>query len=187
MDAPAVGPDPPRQPELRLTSYDAGDFDRAVAVVSVEPSPRALVERLGLDWEYLEWLAVDASATVLGEQEGGRDVVVSYGGEAFTAGFLIGVHLREEPRVLAIQLATAVDTVQERGRHAVIADHCDLASVAQLETLYSDSLVESMEVAEEVREILRAPVTRIFETGLAVGLELGSGGSGGRELSPEQP
>ena len=94
MDAAAVGPDPPRQPELRLTtSYDAADFDRAVAVVSVEPSPRALVERLGLDWAYLEWLAVDASETVLGEQEEGRGVVVSYGGEAFTAGFLIGVHL----------------------------------------------------------------------------------------------
>ena len=185
MDASAAGPDPPRQPELRLTSYDAGDFDRAVAVVSVEPSPRALVERLGLNWEYLEWLAVDASMTVLGEQEG-RAVVVSYGGEAFTAGFLIGVHLREEPTLDAALLAMAVDAVQERGRHAVIADHCDLASVARLETLYSDSLVESMEVAEEEREILRAPVTRIFEAGLAVGLELGSGG-GDRELGPEQP
>ena len=167
-------------------SYDTADFDRAVALVSVQPSPGVLVERLGLDWEYLTWLALDASATVLGEHDEARGVVVSYGGEAFTAGFLIGVHLREEPRVQVAQLATAVDTVQERGRHAVIADHCDLASVARLETLYSDSLVESMEVAEEEREVLRAPVTRIFEAGLAVGLELGSGG-GDRGLGPEQP
>ena len=186
MDAPAVGPDPPRQPELRLTSYDAGDFDRAVALVSVEPSPRALVERLGLDWEYLEWLAADASATVLGEAEG-RGVVVSYGGEAFTAGFLIGVHLRDGPRPEAALLAVAVDAVQERGRDAVIADQCDLASVARLETLYSDALVESMAVADEEREVLRAPVTRIFEAGLAVGLELGSSDGGDGELGPEQP
>jgi hypothetical protein len=168
-----------------LGSFDAADFDRAVALVSVETSPRALVERLGLDWEYLEWLAVDASATVLGELEEGRGVVVSYGGEAFTAGFLIGVHVREQPQLEAARLAPAVDAVQERGRHAVIADHCDLASVAQLETVYSDALVESMAVAEAEREALRSPVTRIFEAGLAVGLELGSGRRSG-ELDAEQ-
>jgi len=168
-----------------LESYDADDFDRAVAVVSVESSPRALVERLGLDWAYLEWLALDASATVLGEHQEGRGAVVSYGGEAFTAGFLIGVHLAAEPRLEADLLGAAVDAVQERGRHAVIADHCDLASVARLETLYSDALVESMAVASGERDALRSPVTRIFEAGLAVGLELGSGGDG--ELDAEQP
>lgn len=167
-----------------LGSFDAADFDRAVALVSVEASPRALVERLGLDWEYFEWLALDASATVLGEHEEVRGVAVSYGGEAFTAGFLIGVHLREEPRLQADLLTAAVDVVQERGRHAVIADHCDLTSVARLEAVYSDALAESMAVAGEEREVLRAPVTRIFEAGLAVGLELGSDGDG--ELSPEQ-
>lgn len=170
-----------------LGSYDADDFDRAVALVSVEPSPRALVERLGLDWAYLEWLALDAAATVLGEQEEGRGVVVSYGGEAFTAGFLIGVHLPGEPQLDADLLGAAVDTVQERGRHAVIADHCDLASVARLETVYSDALVESMSVAVREREALRSPVTRIFEAGLAVALELGSGGDGERGLRPDQP
>ena len=169
-----------------LRSYDADDFDRAVAVVSVEASPRALVERLGLDWEYLEWLALDASATVLGEHLEARGVVVSYGGEAFTAGFLIAIHLRERPQLEAELLGAAVDAVQERGRHAVIADHCDLASVARLETVYSDALVESMAVAAGEREALRSPVTRIFEAGLAVGLELGSGGDDG-ELGPEQP
>lgn len=176
--APLLGGSrPPRQRELRLTtSYDAGDFDRAVAAVSAEASPRALVERIGLDWDYLEWLALDAAATVLGESKEGRGVVVSYGGEAFTAGFLIGVHLREEPQLEATLLPAAVDAVQERGRHAVIADHCDLSSVARLETVYSDALVESMAVGVDEREALRAPVTRIFEAGLAVGLELGSGG-----------
>jgi hypothetical protein len=200
VDAAAVGADPPRPAELRLIaldrarrvrmhvvlgSFDADDFDRAVALVSVEASPRALTERLGFDWEYLEWLAIDASATVLGEHAEGRGLVVSYGGEAFTAGFLIGVHVRAEVSLDADLLARAVDAVQERGRHAVIADHCDLASVARLETVYSDALVESMAVAAEEREALRSPVTRIFEAGLAVGLELGSGGDGAP--GPEQP
>ena len=168
-------------------SYDAADFDRAVALVSGERSPQALIERLGLDWAYLEWLALDAAATVLGEHEEDRGVVVSYGGEAFTAGFLIGVHLPGEPRLEAALLGAAVDTVQERGRHAVIADHCDLAGVARLETVYSDALVESMALGAPEREALRSPVTRIFEAGLAVGLELGSGGDGDGGLGPEQP
>ena len=157
-------------------SYEAADFDRAVALVSAEPSPRKLVERLGLDWEYLEWLSLDASATVLGELAEQRGVVVSYGGEAFTAGFLIGAFLAEPPRTDAERLPVCVDAVQERGRHAVIADHCDLASVARLETVYAGALVESMVVPQAERDPLVAPVTRIFEAGLAVGLELGSGG-----------
>lgn len=185
---PLLGrPHPPRRTQLGLTGYDAGDFERAVAAVSVEASPRALVERLGLDWERLEWLALDAAATVLGATDEGRGVVVSYGGEAFTAGFLIGVHLPDGPSLEAALLDTAVDAVQERGRHAVIADHCDLSSVAELETVYSDALVESMAVAAAEREALRSPVTRIFEAGLAVGLELASGRVADGEPGPEQP
>jgi hypothetical protein len=62
--------------------------------------------------------------------------------------------------------------VQERGRHAVIADHCDLAGVARLETVYADALVESIDLPGAEGEALRAPVTQIFEAGLAVGLAL---------------
>ena len=165
--------------------FEADDFDRAVALVSAEPSPRALVERLVVDWDYLTWLALDASAAVLDEQGEDRGGIVSYAAEAFTAGFLIGVHLRREPPPVAERLATAVDLVQVRGRHAVIADHCDLTSVARLETVYSEALVESIGVAAAERGELRAPVTRVFEAGLAVGLELGSGGDGGRDAEPE--
>jgi hypothetical protein len=170
------------------TGFESADFERAVALVSAEPSPRALVERLGLDWDYLGWLALDASATVLGEENERRGAVVAYGGEAFTAGFLIGAHLDagEEAGGGATQarLGAAVDTVQERGRHAVIADHCDLASVARLETLYASALVESMEVPHAERHALQTPVTRIFEAGLAVGLAL-SGGDG--DADAKQP
>ena len=66
--------------------------------------------------------------------------------------------------------------MQERGRHAVIADHCDLASVARVENVYAGALVESLDVADADVDQLRSPLTRIFEAGLAVGLELGSGG-----------
>ena len=156
--------------------YEEGDFERAVALVSAEPSPEALVERLGLDWEYVAWLALDASVAVLGEHAEQRGVVVSYGGEAFTAGFLIGVHLREDFVPEPAKLTAAVDLVQERGRHAVIADHCDLASVARVEDVYAGALVESLDVADADVDQLRSPLTRIFEAGLAVGLELGSGG-----------
>ena len=165
--------------------FEGGDFERAVAVVSADPSPRALVERLGIDWEYLTWLALDAAAFVLGEQEERRGEVVSNAGEAFTAGFLIGMHLAAEPTASAERLGAAVDLVQTRGRHAVIADHCDLSSVARLETLYSEALLESMEVPASDRDGLRSPVTRVFETGLAVGLEVGSGGD--RRADAQQP
>lgn len=168
-----------------LEGYAAADFDRAVARVSAEASPRALVERLGIDWDYLGWLALDASATVLGEQAEQRGAVVSYGGEAFTAGFLIGVHLPAEQHVRPERLGHAVELVQDRGRHAVIADHCDLASVARLETVYAGSLLESMEGVDGDNAAVCSSVTRIFEAGLAVGLELGSGGRG--EASSQQP
>jgi hypothetical protein len=158
--------------------FGAADFDRAVAVVSAEPSPRALAERLGIDWDYLGWIALDASAQVFAALQERRGEVVSYGGEAFTAGFLIGAHVA--PRA-GRDLSRAVDAVQERGRHAIIADHCDLESVARLETVYAESLVESMAVGDA--EELRAPVTSIFEAGLAVGLELASRGD---DELPEQ-
>lgn len=168
--------------------YGAVDFDRAVAVVGGATRPRELVERLGVDWDYLVWLALDASATVLGEGEEERGAAVAYGGEAFTAGFLIGTHVRGAEGLCVSEtqarLGAAVDEVQERGRHAVIADHCDLESVARLETVYAAALVESMPLAADEREGLRTEVTRIFEAGLAVGLELGSGGGG---QGPEQP
>ena len=165
--------------------YEESDFVRAVALLGAEPSPRALVEQLGIDWDYLSWLALDASAAALGEQAAKDGTVVSHAGEAFTAGFLIGLHLAPEPRAAPERLAAAVDLVQVRGRHAVIADHCDLASVARFETLYSEALVESMEVAAADRDALRAPVTRAFEAGLAVGLEVGSGGGNGGAAARE--
>ncbi|HWH05566.1 MAG TPA: hypothetical protein VNT23_03920 [Gaiellaceae bacterium] len=166
------------------SSYDASDFERAVAAVSAEPSPRDLVGRLGLEWERLSWLAVDASAAVLAQEGPAPDGrVVAYGSEAFAAGFLVGVHLPGLPRLDPADLPEAVAEVQRRGRHAVIADHCDLASVASIENVYADSLVESMVIEAGAAET--AFVTLLFEVGLAVGVLLASGGAADR--SAQQP
>jgi hypothetical protein len=152
-------------------SYDDADFERAVATVSAE-APRALVERLGLDWEHLGWVALGCAREVLAEGGEQRAAVVSYGGEAFTAGLLIGLALAGDATSAVERFTEAVDVVYARGRHGVIADYCDLASIARFETLYSDALVGTMDVVEAEREALRQPVTRIFEAGLATGLAL---------------
>jgi hypothetical protein len=156
-----------------IASYDEGDFARALSIVGGAQTPQELAAALGLDWQYVTWIAVDASAAVLSED--GADPAgrtVAFGGEAFAAGLLIGAYLPEEPAPDAERLPDAVGRVQARGRHAVIAEHCDLTSVARFETAYSGALVEAM----DGDAVLRAAVTRIFEAGLAVGLELGSGG-----------
>jgi len=158
-----------------IASYDELDFERALAVVGGSRPPQELARQLGLDWDYVTWIAVDASAAVLSEGGDPHGRAVAYGGEAFTAGFLIGAFLPVEPAADGAALPRAVDRVQQRGRHAVIAEHCDLTSVARFETAYSGQLVESMGDGAE----LIGPVTRIFEAGLAVGLELGSGGDDG--------
>jgi hypothetical protein len=167
--------------------FAGGDFERAVELVGGGTGPEALAAQLGVDWDRLTWLALDAAATVLAESAEDRGEVVAYGGEAFTAGFLVGAHLAapaearsESPEA---RLEHALALVGERGRHAVIADHCDLESVARFETLYAGALVESMPLGEADRAALLAPMTRIFESGLAVGVELVSG----RELEPAGP
>lgn len=161
-----------------LASYDENDFERAVATVSGEASPHVLAERLGIEWDYLGWLALGVAEEVLREHEPDAAVepephVVAYCAEAFTAGFLIGSFLPPDAVPRGRLLPLAVDGVQKRGRHAVIADHCDLSSVARLETMYSAALVESMPLGpDDDAGQFEQPVTRIFESGLATGLAL---------------
>ena len=152
----------------RARELDAADFDRAVALVSVEASPRALVDGSGSTGTTSAGSPVDASATAFGERAEDRGAVIWYGGEAFTGGFLIGVHVREEPRLKA-GLWRPRWTHAGAGRHTMMADHSDLAERRTAGHRISDPLVESMAVAEEESEALRSPVTRIFEAGLAVG------------------
>ena len=148
-----------------MADYSEGDFAQAVAVVSAQPEPARLVERLGIDWDYLTWLGLGLAEEVVVDPVG-----QARGAEAFVAGFLVGIHLPEPYGDLGRKLSFAVDNVQRRGRHAIIADHCDLAAVAAFEQTYSAALVDALELGDDLRDA----VTRLFESGLATGLVLAS-------------
>ena len=155
-------------------NYVETDFQRAVEVVSDAAPPTALAERLGIEWDYLGWLAVGLAEEVLGNAAGEWKAVAN-GAEAFTAGFLIGAHLQPGAgrRRKGKLLPWAVEHVSTRGRHAVIADYCDLSAVALFERVYAAALVEAIDVPPEQRGALEQPVTTLFESGLATGLVLG--------------
>jgi hypothetical protein len=150
-------------------TYVEADFERAAAVVASDPSPRELVQRLGIDWEFLTWLGLGLAAELA------PPVAATAGAEAFSAGFLLGAYVRRGSLdVVADQedtrLPWAVEAVRRRGRHAVIADHCDLAAVARIETAYAEALADGLGLTHD--RPLREAVTRLFESGLATGLVL---------------
>ena len=111
---------------------------------------------------------------MLGKQRERLEAIAN-GAEAFTAGFLIGAYLpgAKGRKKRGKMVSYAVDHVRRRGRHAVIADYCDLSTVAHFETVYAEALVETMEATEHERAELQGPVTILFESGLATGLVLG--------------
>ena len=79
----------------------------------------------------------------------------------------------DQPRTeLGRDLSLAVESVRARGRHAIIADFCDLAAVAGLEDVYASALLDSIAAPEDERPVLREAMTRLFESGLATGLVL---------------
>jgi len=146
-------------------NYAETDFERAAAIVAEAVSPVALVQQLGIDWEFLTWLGLGLAAEIAPE---GAE---ASGAEAFSAGFLIGAYLRRGGFALVAEredtkLAWAVDAVRERGRHAIIADYCDLGAVSRVESAYAEALTEVLG-----REA-RGAITRLFESGLATGLVL---------------
>jgi hypothetical protein len=150
-------------------TYVESDFERAAAIVAADPSPVELVQRLGIDWEFLSWLGIGLAAELVPEG------AVTAGAEAFNAGFLIGAYMRRGGLDIAVseeetRLGWAVEAVRERGRHAVIADYCDLAAVARIETAYAEALAETLELPD--KRLLRDGITRLFESGLATGLVL---------------
>jgi hypothetical protein len=148
-------------------NYVEADFERAAAIVSADPSPKELVQRLGVDWEFLTWLGIGLANEIAPPD------AAATGAEAFSAGFLLGAYLRRGgleivPEGEDTRLPWAVEEVRSRGRHAVIADYCDLSTVARIETAYSQALAESLELPDDGP--LRDAITRLFESGLATGL-----------------
>jgi hypothetical protein len=158
---------------MKATYVDA-DFQRAMDIVGAAFQPKELAQRIGVDWDYLAWLGIGVAEEVLGALSERLEAVAN-GAEAFTAGFLIGAYLPHGARLRGRgdTVAWAVERVRERGRHAVIADYCDLDTVARFEQVYAEALVDGVDLPELERSQLQGPLTILFESGLATGLVLG--------------
>jgi hypothetical protein len=154
-------------------NYLESDFQRALDIVGSGPAPSALAEGLGVEWDYLAWLGIGVAEEVLGAHAERLENVAN-GAEAFTAGFLLGAYLPGATgKKKGKMIPYAVDHVRKRGRHAVIADYCDLSAVARFETVYADALVQLLHADEHERAALQVPIAILFESGLATGLVLG--------------
>ena len=157
-------------------NYVDDDFRRAMDIVGAAFQPSELARQIGVDWDYLAWLGIGVAEEALGSLSERLEAVAG-GAEAFTAGFLIGAYLPQGARLRGRgdTVAWAVERVRERGRHAVIAEYCDLDTVARFEQVYAQALVDGADVPELDRDELRGPLTLLFESGLATGLVLGEG------------
>ena len=157
------------------SGYTEADFARAVDVVGRQASPAAAVVSLGIEWDYLSWVALGIAQDVLGDASALAPDIVANGAEAFTAGLLIGVHLperRDAPVDLGQRFPWAFDEVLERGRFTVIAEHCNLDSIGVLERIHATALLESLKLPERQIAALRGAFTQLLESGLATGLVL---------------
>ena len=155
--------------------YTDADFARAVEIVGRARSLATVVEALGIEWEYVVWQALGIADDMLGRAAGAPPEALANGAEAFAAGLLIGIHLperRQRPADLGLRLSWAVDEVRERGRRAIIAEHCNPATVTALEHMYSAAIVEALKLPERRPVWLSAAFTRLLEAGLATGLVL---------------
>jgi hypothetical protein len=88
---------------------------------------------------------------------------------AFVSGVLLAVTLRDcgLSELDGLWISRGADTIKRRGRHAVIADQCDLQAVASVEQTFAGELSERHPAHVAA---LRPAFVRLFETGLALGL-----------------
>lgn len=96
---------------------------------------------------------------------------VGRGMTAYTAGIVTGARLRGREVGLPDDgaLLEAVGTAGRRGTQRVVAEHCDLASVAAAEQLCASTLGRG--VSDPEGRLPKA-LHQLFEEGLAVGLTL---------------
>jgi hypothetical protein len=112
-----------------------------------------------------------ASAEVT--DDAGLHLAVFEGAAAFVGGVLLAISLRRGggSDLDRIWLSEGAAEIKSRGRHAVIAEHCDLAAVAAIEREYAHELAGQVRgVADEDADRLRDALIRLFEGGLALGL-----------------
>ena len=89
------------------------------------------------------------------------------------AGVLLAVALcgGEAGDVDRVWLSDGAAEIKSRGRHAVIAERCDLHAVAVIERAYAAELAAQIDgLSDDEDERLRAALARLFEAGLALGL-----------------
>ena len=163
---------------LRRT-YTEADLAEAAQALA-EPAEGSLLlqaEALGIDPEVLLRVAVGTAGLQL-DQESGFGRALPQGTISFMIGFLMGIWLERRadgPRELDVArlLPTAAQMISRRGRHAVIADCCDLSGVALAEQECAETLAAQVDdLAGEHRAQLRDTLVRLFESGLATGLAL---------------
>jgi hypothetical protein len=166
---------------LRRT-YTEADLAAAAQALGGAPDESLLVhaEGLGVDPEILLRVAVGTAGLQL-DQESGFGGALTQGTISFMIGFLIGLWLeaRADGTVsipAADLLPTAARMVSQRGRHAVIAESCDLNAVALAERECGRTLAaQAGSVADRHRKLLEDALVRLFESGLATGLALPRG------------
>lgn len=140
-----------------------GDFDRerlraAFQVVfgdSRSPEPASPVGD-----DLVAQVALDLAGELVPDAE-----AVTDGASAVVSGLLVSLELQPVASI-ADTLPTAVDAVRRLGRHTVIARHCDLDGVAELEQAIS----AGFGVRWARRPDLLASFVQLFEIGLALGL-----------------
>ena len=138
-------------------------------MVEIDAVPLAQLRELGLVPElviFTAYCAVGGVLTRLPVNGRARDRAAA----AFVAGFLCGVGVDDgrttDAGDAADRIAGAARTVSERGRHAIIAEHCDLTAVSSLENAFADELSSDLDERGRVRPLL----VYLYECGLAVGL-----------------
>lgn len=144
------------------------DFSELDFVSALHRLPTVSEDRL----ERLIFAALSLAAAELTDSEG-IEAGVFQGAAAFAAGVLLAVALRggEAADIDRIWLSGSAAEIKSRGRHAVIADHCDLRAVAKIERAYAHELATQLPgFTDDEDDRLRAALVRLFEAGLALGL-----------------
>jgi hypothetical protein len=153
------------------------------------------IAEIGTSEEILRWLEgrrfdselVGFAATVVAaqmlEKEAGMAHGTMRGAAAFFTGFVAAVCLSRQGATTATSdtsrlLTRASAVIARRGRHAVIADCCDLSAVAKVEEAYALELLQDAPIPGRVaRQQFRKALVRLFESGLATGLVVTSSAS----------
>jgi hypothetical protein len=126
----------------------------------------------GDELDRLMFAAVSLAADAMAGDEGISTGAVQ-GAGAFISGVLLAIALNdgEASDVDRIWLSDGAAEISARGRHAVIAERCDLQAVAMVEGAYADELAAQVHgLTEEESSRLRDVLVRLFESGLALGL-----------------